>query len=188
MGIPATPADVIDRVKTLAASRRGGTVWIGVDGRGGAGKTTLAAAIAAAVPEAVVIHIDDFAGPRLTTWDRPRFVAQVVEPLLAGRPARYQIWDWDTDSGAGWVDVRPGSVVVAEGVSSTTAQVGVPWALQVWVEAPLEVRLRRALERDGAALLARWVNDWIPSEEAYVAEEHPDQRADLVVDGSGSAA
>src|SRR5215210_6864439 len=79
-----------------------GTRWVGVDGRGAAGKTTLARAVAAAVPNAVVVSVDDFARPGTATWDHARFVAEVLAPLLAGRPARYQHWDLVADVGRDW--------------------------------------------------------------------------------------
>ena len=106
------------------------------------------------LPDAVVVHGDDFASPSVPEWDFARFNAQVVQPLLAGRPARYQRWDWHTDTGAEWHDVPVGVVVVVEGVSSTRREVTAPWDLTIWVEAPEDVRLARALERDGPDLLA----------------------------------
>jgi uridine kinase len=179
----ATGAAVVEAVARVAATRDGRTCWVGIDGCGGAGKSTLAADIAVTVADVVVVHIDDFAGPRIAEWDWQRFDAQLVQPLLAGRPARYQRWDWDRDEGAEWHDVLPGAVVVVEGVSSTRREVRAPWALTVWVEASREVRLARALERDGAAMMPRWLEQWMPSEDAYVAREHPQQRVDLVVSG-----
>jgi uridine kinase len=70
-----------------------------------------------------------------------------------------------------------------EGVSATRGEVDVPWALQIWVDAPREVRLRRAVERDGAGMLAHWLDVWMPSEEAYIARERPQERVDLLVEG-----
>lgn len=180
----ATRAQALAAVAELAARRPTETLWVGLDGRGASGKSTLAAVIAASVPRAVVVHVDDFSSLHLPEWDRGRFRAQVAEPLSAGRPARYQRWDWDVDAGADWHEVAPGSLVVVEGVSSTRADAGVQWDLAVWVDAPREVRLRRALERDGLAMMGRWLDDWIPSEEAYIARERPQDRVDLVVDGT----
>jgi cytidylate kinase len=68
-------------------------------------------------------------------------------------------------------------------VSSTRAELGIAWDVQIWVDAPRDVRLRRARERDGSALLHRWLEDWMPSEERYAAREQPELRADLVVSG-----
>ncbi|SDT23734.1 Uridine kinase [Friedmanniella luteola] len=174
------PAALPARVAARLAGRPG-TRWVGVDGFGAAGKTTLAAAVARALPAAVVVHVDDFARPSVTTWERDRFVAQVLAPLSDGRPGRYQRWDWPTDSGAEWYDVPPGVPVVVEGVSSTDERLGVPWDVRVWVEADREVRLARALERDGAAMLERWLTDWMPSEERYAAAQRPRERADFWV-------
>ena len=171
-------------VAAVAALPRDRTTWVGVDGFGGAGKTTLADELAAAVPGAVVVHVDDFARPALAEWDWDRFAAQLAEPLLAGRPARYQAWDWGRDAGGEWVDVPPGRLVVVEGVSCTRAEVRLPWDLTIWVDAPRDVRLQRALERDGPDMMSRWLDDWMPSEEAYAARECPQERVDLIVDGT----
>lgn len=160
-----------------------GTVWIGVDGFGGSGKTTFAGRIAAAVPRAVVVHIDDFAGPWIAEWDFDRFRAEVVTPMLANAPARYQRFDWPSESLAEWHEVEPGAVLVVEGVSATRPETGVPWALTVWVDTPREIRLQRALERDGPALMPRWLDDWLPSEEAWAERAGPLDWIDLVISG-----
>lgn len=168
---------------TAALAGHTGTRWIGVDGFGAAGKTTLAAAIAQALPGAVVVHVDDFARPDVQGWERDRFVVQVLRPLLAGRPGRYQRWDWPSDTGAGWHDVPVGVPVVVEGVSATDVRLGVPWDFTIWVDAPYEIRLARAIERDGEAMLDTWLTDWMPSEEAYAADQRPQDRVDLIVRG-----
>lgn len=177
----------VDLIVEVAAAHAGETVWIGVDGRGAAGKSTFAARLAAESGRVHVVHVDDFAGPRVPTWDHDRFERQVAAPLRDGRPARYQRWDWELDEAAEWHDIAAGSVVVVEGVSATRADVSVPWAVRVWVDAPRAVRLRRALDRDGASMMGRWLDDWMPSEEAYIACEHPQRSADIWIDGSVEA-
>ncbi|MDT4914680.1 MAG: hypothetical protein QOC66_3808 [Pseudonocardiales bacterium] len=180
----ADRGQVISAAQELAERMGDRTCFLGVDGFGAAGKSSLAEAIAEAVPRATVIHIDDFWGPSIAEWDWNRFRAQVLVALLAGRPARYQVWDWIRDAGGEWRDVPTGRLVVVEGVSCTRAEAGVPWDLTVWVEAPRPVRLARALERDGDGMLHRWLDDWIPSEEAYAARERPQERLDFIVSGT----
>lgn len=158
-----------------------GTRWLGVDGFGAAGKTTLAYEIAAAVPGAVVVSVDDFARPGVPTWDHTLFVRQVLTPLLERRPGRYQRWDLVTETAGDWVDVPVGQPVVVEGVSATDSRVPVPWDLTLWVEVGVVVRERRILDRDPPALLERWRADWWPQEQRYAAAQQPWQRVDAIV-------
>jgi len=103
-----------------------------------------------------------------------------LKPLLAGRPGRYQRWDFDRNVGAEWHTVPIGVPVVVEGVSATDERLGVPWDFTIWVEVPYLERLARAMERDGPERIGRWLNDWMPSEDAYEAAQHPQDRVDLV--------
>lgn len=168
-------------VAEVAALAGAGPRFVGVDGLGGAGKSTLAGRVAAAVPSAVVVGVDGFSGPDVAEWDWHRLHAEVVAPLLAGRPARYRPVSWTGEVGAEHV-VPAGALVVVEGVSSTRAEADVPWALTVWVDAPPAVRRARVHRRDGAAMAAQWER-WLASEEAYLAAQRPHERADLLVDG-----
>jgi uridine kinase len=170
------PGWVADRV-----AGRPGTRWIGVDGLGASGKTTLAARISAVLDRSAVVSVDDFGRAGLSGWDIALFTTQVVEPLLAGRFGRYQRWDLVTYTGIDWVDVPPGVPIVVEGVSCTDVRAPVPWDLTLWVEAPSEVRRARIADRDPSALATRWQQDWWPSEERYVAQQHPQDRVDAIV-------
>lgn len=175
------PAFVLGHLAGLS-----GTRWVGIDGKGASGKTTLAAAVAAALADAVVVHVDDFARPSVETWERDRFVAQVLVPLREGRSARYERWDWATDASAGWFEVPVGVPVLVEGVSSTDVRLGVPWDVTLWVDVPAGVRLARALARDGEAMRAQWVERWMPAEDAYEAVQRPQERVDAIVVGDSA--
>lgn len=176
VGMAQAPGFVRDRLAGL-----GGTRWVGVDGKGASGKTTLAAAVVAALGAAAVVHVDDFARRSVETWERDRFVAQVLAPLRSGRPARYERWDWDADTSLGWAEVPAGVPVVVEGVSSTDVRLGVPWDVTLWLDVAPEVRLARALARDGEAMREQWVERWMPAEDAYEAAQRPQERVDAVV-------
>lgn len=166
-----------------AAVRPTGLAWIGVDGFGATGKTTLAAKIAAAVPTASVVHVDDFAHPDIPTWDTERFLREVRDPLLRGEPAHYRVGAWDRGdlAGAAVVTVPARVPVVVEGVSATDDRLGIDWALRLWCSAPRAERLARAMARDGERMRRVWEEEWMPSEEAYARVQRPDLRADLVV-------
>ena len=178
-----TRRQALDEIAALAARHPDRTVWIGVDGLGAAGKSTFAAAAAAADPRVVVVNTDDLQGPGVAEWDWSRLHREVVTPLLAGRAGRFEIRQWGDERGRGRREVPVGAVVIVEGVSATRSDVAVPWDLTIWVDVPDTVRHARALERDGPALREVWERNWWPSEQRYVAREHPADRVDLLVDG-----
>ena len=125
-----------------------------------------------------------FRSPHVRGWEWNRMREQVLEPILADQPGRYQRYDWETDAPAEWHDVPVGGTLIVEGVSSTRRELGTYWDVAIWVEAPYDVRLRRGVARDGEALRARWTDVWMPEEAEYVAAERPDLRADVVADGT----
>jgi cytidylate kinase len=170
------PGWVRDRLAGLT-----GTRWVGVDGFGATGKSTLARRIAEVLPGSVIISIDDFARRGLSGWDRELFTTEVVEPLLDGRVARYRRWDLLADMPLGWAEVAVGVPVIVEGVSATDVRAGVPWDVTLWVDTPAEVRRARILARDDPVLLERWRTDWWPSELAYAQAQNPQDRVDAIV-------
>jgi uridine kinase len=173
----------IERVRGVRGSRTG-TVLVAIDGHGGAGKSSLARRIRDALDDVTVICLDAFSRPTVTGTDWRRFMAQVLNPILSGRPGRYRQWDWDHDRPGGWQVVPTGGVVVVEGVGATRRELGHPWHLTIWVAAPTDLRLQRGVEREGEEMRAVWTDRWMPQEDAYVAEQRPDERADLRVDGA----
>jgi cytidylate kinase len=177
LGRDQAPAWVVGRLRG-----RTGTRWVGVDGFAAAGKSTLARRIAAALPAARIISVDDFGRAGVRGWDRELFVTSVLEPLRAGQPAGYRRWDLIVDAGLDWVEVPPGVPVVVEGVSATDARVPVPWDVTLWLDVPVAERERRIRARDTyPALEERWRTDWWPSEQAYAAAQQPWTRVDAVV-------
>lgn len=156
---------------------------VGVDGCGGAGKTTYAARLSHAAGGAPVVHTDDFAthDEPLQWW--PRMLTQVVEPLLRGEPASYHPYDWvDRRLATDAHTVAPAPIVVIEGVGAARSAWRDRLTHAVWIDAPRDVRLRRGIARDGEELREFW-REWMRAEDAYVADERPHLHADEVVDG-----
>lgn len=161
-----------------------------IDGPAGSGKTSFAARLAgrleADAVRAGTVHLDDlyegWSGLEGTLWRR--LTAQVLEPLRAGTPGRYQRYDWGAGAFADWVDVPVPDVLVLEGCGAAR-RAAVPDALMtVWVEAPAELRLARGLERDGEAMRDEWTA-WTVSEAAHFARERTRARADVRLDAYG---
>jgi uridine kinase len=176
--------DVIAEVMERTAEN--GVRIIGVDGPQGSGKSTLAARIAALIG-APLVQMDDFVSwVDLVGW-WPRFEAQVLNPLLSGNDAHYQVRDWENDefgtSLDGWKTVEWSPVVVLEGLTCTRAAVAERLAYRIWVEAPDAVRLRRGLERDGDTHRDLWV-DSMTTELEFFTDDATRTRADLRVNGN----
>lgn len=172
-------AALADRVRSGPAPA--GFRLVAVDGRGAAGKSTFAARLAAALDGVPVLHTDDFASWDKTPW-WPRLEEQVLQPLGAGRPGRYQRYDWELRALAEWHDVPVGTVVL-EGVSSSRRAVAARLTLAVWLDVPAPVRIRRGLLRDGPEAAPIWPG-YEAEEDAFFGADGPVERAYLVVDGA----
>ncbi len=177
-------AGIVESVRASAGGRAAPTRLIAIDGCAGAGKSTLADMLAAALDGAPVVHTDDFA-----SWDNqfgwwPRLLEQVILPLVGGSVARYQRWDWDTHQLAEWVELplEPETVII-EGVSAMRREFDPYFAYRIWVDTPRALRLQRGLDRDGEGMRIQW-DRWMAAEDAYVENDRPVERADVVLRGT----
>jgi uridine kinase len=80
--------------------------------------------------------------------------------------------------------------VILEGVSSARKGIRPDLSLIVFVDAPPELRLARALARDGDDSLAfrAYLERWRLAEDQHFAADRTKEHADLVVDGSAETA
>jgi uridine kinase len=165
------------RVAELIPDHSDACVIVGIDGVDGAGKTTFADALAAALDRPVVrISVDDFHQPEkvryrrgrdsaagfwLDAFDYERLNADVFRPLRAERRYRPAARDLRTDQALDvpWQTAPPGAVVV-------------------FLDVPFEVAGRRLHKRDGVRPLERYVGASL----LYFAQCDPIRNADLVID------
>ena len=181
----ATKDELVKKIKAAPHPGRS-TTLVAIDGCGASGKSTLAAALTAALEDACVVHGDDLAAnPSHPEW-RQRLMKQVVRPLRDERPARYARFEWRSGEILGWNDIDPGGVVIVEGVSTLHSDLGDPWDVAIWVDCTRELRLARGIDRDGETMRATWVDEWMPEEDEYVSTEQPRTRADFIFDGSST--
>ena len=165
-----------DRPGTLGAGR-----LVCVDGPAGSGKTTLAAALADAVPGTVVVHTDEM----LEGWrglpGLAGSVAALLRPLASGRPGCWTRWDWYADGWAERREVPPAPLLVLEGTGSWSPLVADLVTVLVWVEAPSQVRLDRGMARDGEQMRPQWEQFRLDEDDLHRRLRTRDH-ADLVVD------
>ena len=178
-----------DVIRAFAAQPSDQMAIIGIDGPSGSGKSSLATRLVDTTG-ANLVEIDDFVSWADFSGWWPRFEAQVLEPLLRGEDARYQVRDWKNDpSGSslnGWKTTRWSPLVIVDGVTSTRQAVSDLLAYRIWVEAPEDVRLTRGVERDGEQARHLWLA-WMQEEQRFFARDRTRERADLLVDGAASS-
>ncbi|WP_433794468.1 dephospho-CoA kinase [Actinoplanes sp. CA-252034] len=184
---PPWPAGALTEVLTWARDRLAppnGRRVLAVEGRSGAGKTTLARAVAGRLG-APLIHMDDlYAG-----WDGLRegveeLRSRVLEPLAEGRPAGWRRFDWAAGAYAEEHPVPDADWLVVEGVGSGGRVLRPYLCGVVWVDAPTAVRKRRALARDGETYAPHWAR-WARQEDAFYAADQVRETADLIVENPG---
>lgn len=199
-GVPApipAAADLLAHLRRVP--RRGLTLLVGIDGRGGSGKSTLARQLERAAPDVTVVEFDDFYRPSRErevralegspeiggNFDWRRLRDQVLSLLSRDEAAAYQRYDRPRDELAEWHSVPVGGIALIEGNYSTRSELFALYDYTLWIDAPHELRLERGLQRGGPDTLERWLTEWMPEEERYLAAEDPINRVHLVLDGTG---
>lgn len=178
--------------RVLAAPPRlGRTRLVAVDGPSGAGKSVFATRLADAFAAAPgggrppLVRTDDLLDgwdDQLTFWTR--LEERVLAPVRAGRAGGYRRYSWIRRRFLGpVVPVPVAPVLIVEGVSAARAAVRPELTLAVLVTAPAELRLSRALARDGAKVLPE-LRRWHAGERAHFAADGTAAAVDLVVDGA----
>ncbi len=146
-----------------------------IDGRAAAGKSTLAADLAA-VTGASVIHMDDFfLPPQLRTPERlaqpggnihyERFAVEVLPYLRSPEPFVYQRFDCGQMALTDHQTVAPGLRIV-EGVYSRHPRFGDYADLTIFCDIDPAEQMRRIRHRN-PGMADRFEREWIPMEERY---------------------
>ncbi len=187
-----TPAQLLLAIKERHKS--GVTTFVGIDGCGGAGKTTLAFGLQILDPSIQIAHMDQFDLPfnqrmELSPQKKPigadsdwkRLASEVLIPLREGRAADFEVYSWDLDKMHGRKIIKPFGIVIVEGVYAIRDELKDFYDLTIWLDVPKEVRLERGLKRDGEDKRERWLFDWIPMEDRYVEVQKPHLRADIIL-------
>ena len=177
------PADLLEKVK--GTHRKHKTLLIGIDGVGGAGKTTLSESLKENLADVSIVQLDDFYSPELNRADRDRVLEQVFLPLENAADAKYQIFDWRSNTLTDWFTIKPGGIVIVEGVSALHSDFAEKYDFRVWINCSPEVGFRRGVERDkvrdGVDNTDKWQNIWMPQEKEYIESQKPQLRADYII-------
>ena len=164
-----------------------------VDGRAGSGKSHFASELAERYfakqrQAARVVRLDDL----YPGWDGlgsgSVYVRErVLEPISSGRPASWQIWDWEqgkrgapSEPGNGFREFLGGTALIVEGCGALSKAAAELASLRVWIEADSVIRRQRFSERDQGKFDEYW-GVWAAQEEEFYASERSRELADLII-------
>ncbi|HWS51035.1 MAG TPA: hypothetical protein VN241_08510 [Microbacterium sp.] len=172
---------IADDVRSIAAANP----VVVIDGRSGAGKTSLARLLVARWPvtgRVQLIALDSL----YPGWDgldagADRATDGILRPHARGLIGTWRRWDWELETDAESHAVDPALGVIVEGcgiLTPTTARLA---DVRVWVDAAEPVRKSRALMRDGDAYRPHW-ESWAVQEQRHIDRDDPRSLATRVIE------
>jgi uridine kinase len=184
--------ELLELIVAAAGAPPGRPRIIAIDGRGGSGKTTLAARLRREVPASAVVHTDDLA------WHEPLFAwghllaDQVLRPLQQGGAVHFRPPAWERRERDGLVAVPDGlDLVVVEGTGASQREHAGLVDATVWIQADLDEAERRAITRDIAegvngdpSQAAAFWHAWMTEELPFFERQRPWERACIAVNGT----
>lgn len=154
------------------------TFVVAIDGMSGSGKSTLGNWLHEEFPESNLFHMDDyFLRPEQRTMERlneiggnvdyARFKEEVLDHVREKRGLSYARYDCKTRTLLDKKMVEWKPLVIIEGSYSQHPYFGEAYDLRVFCEVSEEEQRQRILKRNGEQQLSRFLEEWIPKENAY---------------------
>ena len=162
-----------------------------MDGKSASGKSTLAEKLAKEYG-ANLYHMDDFfLRPEQRTTERlseaggnvdyERFKEEVVNPLIEGREFSYGIFDCKEQRITEQRRAGQAQLHIIEGAYSMHPYFGKYYDLSVCLDIEPELQTERIRMRNGEQMLTRFIEEWIPKENAYLEQFHIMEQADIYI-------
>ena len=157
-------------------------VIIAIDGMCAAGKSTLARELQQYYEQekiAVnVFHMDDFflrkeqrTKERMEETggnvDYERFFEEVIKPLKDNKKGKYRPYDCTTGEVAEGTFFESRRLNIIEGSYSRHPYFKEVYDIKIFMETQPDEQIRRIKKRNGEVMLSRFLNEWIPKENAY---------------------
>ncbi|WZH36208.1 MAG: hypothetical protein PIR02_15775 [Microbacterium enclense] len=178
--LTAAALAITERVQKLGVTNP----VIVVDGRSGAGKTSLARRLVAAWPlhgRVQLVALDDVYPGWDGLADGAAYAREaILTPHAKGLVGVWQRWDWEANDRAESYAVDPSLPLIVEGAGVLTPETARLADISVWVDAPAGSRRHRALDRDGDSYRPHWKR-WAVQEDRHLEQNNPVSLATLFV-------
>jgi uridine kinase len=113
---------------------------------------------------------------------------QILQPLIQGKTAHFQLWDWESgqrgkngEPGNGWREFSGGTPLIVEGCGSLSRTASELAHYRIWIEADQSARHKRWLDRDGEKFNDFW-HIWAAQEDEFYQQQNSKQLADWVLE------
>ena len=155
-----------------------------IDGRAGAGKTTLAETFFAdlSVSKSIeVIHMDDLYGG----WDNAlgEHLSKRLEIIINSHQQKVafeiEIFNWETMSFDSRKLINPVDILILEGVGAGQKVVRDAGATLYWLDIDAEIGIQRVLKRDGNQIAAR-MRQWQITQEIHFLQDKTRENAEHI--------
>lgn len=181
---------ITNRIDDLLATND--RVVVGIDGDCAAGKTTLATHLAT-IYDCDIVHVDDFflradqrTPERLAeaggNVDYERLFADVLNKLKTNKPFSYRPFNCRTMAFDEPVHIAGKKLTIVEGSYSHHRTLADQYDLKIFLTVDAELQLQRILNRNGASMLERFKQEWIPMEKRYAQTFEIPKRSDILID------
>lgn len=178
-----------DAVSRVVAALVSGSfpMIVSVDGRSGAGKTTLAREIETQVVadcpglRVVSVEVECF----IEGWEGlvegvHRVASEIASPFRHSGYARTQAWDWHRGVWGETTTIGPADVLLVVGCGSSSAALAPYVDVSVWVETAEDMRRARVTAREGDP--SSWWELWAAQEKVLLEERDSRALATYVVE------
>jgi uridine kinase len=200
---------------SIAAVRLDHPTRVAIDGVDGAGKTRLAEELVEPLArkgrQVLRASIDGFHRPRavryqrgqdsadgyfLDSFDYPALKSELLEPLGPGGDRRFRpaVFDHRRDQP---VDVAQqtaavDAILLFDGVFLQRSELLHLWDLRIWVDAPFDVTVSRAVRRDAGGhdqdqeemIERKYRRRYVPGQVIYLSQCRPREAADIIVNNA----
>ncbi len=168
---------------------------IGIDGKCGAGKSTLAIELKRMF-DVDIIRVDDFYLPlELRTEERrseiggnvhyERFEEEVIKGIFTGKPFTYRKFNCKTMSyEETLLSCTNDKPIIIEGAYSLREEFRSVYTRKLFIDVTEIVQRKRLIEREGEERFANFRDLWIPLEMKYINRMKISECADIILDGS----